>query len=175
MLYGRKEVALNRVVCLIKVDGVNLNVGTLKLLQRVIGREDKFVTRSVLGKPANIRRFGEEFVMSFSTMNVQNTIALRINSKNSADNCSLKRILGATTTMVLAAPVSNWRRASQMPTRVLPPPVGNTQMPLECCIRASRAVCWWGRSWSICLFVYETIIAEKGVPKNPLCQLINWI
>ena len=73
MLYGRKEVALNRVVCLIKVDGVNLNVGTLKLLQRVIGGEDQFVTRSVLGKPVNIRRFGRRIVMSLTCMNVHHS------------------------------------------------------------------------------------------------------
>ena len=73
ILHGRKEVPLNTIVCLIKVDGIHLDFCPLKLLQRVIGGENQFVTRSVLGKPVNIRRFGRRIVMSLTTMNVHHS------------------------------------------------------------------------------------------------------
>ncbi len=49
-----QEVTLNAIVCLVKVNRIYRDFCTLQLLQRVVGGEDKFVTRSVLGKPVNV-------------------------------------------------------------------------------------------------------------------------
>jgi len=70
IFYSRKEVALNRVMCLIKIDSVYLNLCPLQLLQRVVGGEDQFVTRSAGSKPSNITGFGRRIVMRLTTMNV---------------------------------------------------------------------------------------------------------
>ena len=73
ILHSRKEVTLNAVVCLIKVNRIYLDLSTLQLLQRVIGGEDEFVTRSVISKPSNITGFCGRIVMRLTSMNVHHS------------------------------------------------------------------------------------------------------
>ena len=80
MLCGREEMALNRIVCLIKVNGVNPNICLLQTVQGVISGEDQFVFGSIRIKCTshnfipvqNLRGFCSAEVMSFAAVNVKN-------------------------------------------------------------------------------------------------------
>jgi len=71
MLGGREEMALNRVVCLIKINGINVKICLLQALQGVVGSKDQLVLVGTAGPVVNLRRFGCALVMSLTTMNVQ--------------------------------------------------------------------------------------------------------
>jgi len=71
MLGGREEMALNRIVCLIKVDGIDLNICLLQALQGVVGGENQFMTRSLIHPVTDLSRASRALVMGFTTMHVQ--------------------------------------------------------------------------------------------------------
>ena len=61
---------LYRVVCLVKVNRIYGNICFSKLLQRVVGGEDQFVTLNILTPGTNHVRASAAEVMSFTCVNV---------------------------------------------------------------------------------------------------------
>ena len=61
---------LYRVVCFVKVDRIYSNICLGKLLQRVVGSEDQFVTFYILPPGTNYIRASAAEVMSFTCVNV---------------------------------------------------------------------------------------------------------
>ena len=69
----REEVAFDRVMSFVKVNGVDWETSLLQFLQRVVGSEDQFVTASVHNPVHNLLRFGRTEVMRFTRVNVHHT------------------------------------------------------------------------------------------------------
>ena len=74
MFSGRIEVTLNTVVCLIKVDCININVGINNTMERVIGGEDNsMLTHHIahLYKQFDAIRLGSSEMLCLSTVNME--------------------------------------------------------------------------------------------------------
>lgn len=71
MLGGREEITLNRVVCLIKVNGIHFNICLLQTLKRVVSGENQFVTLSLIDPVTNLISAGGTLVMSLTAVNVK--------------------------------------------------------------------------------------------------------
>ena len=72
ILSSREKVTLNAVMCLIKIDRIDINLCHLKTRQRVVGGYNQAVIVSVCINPvANLPRASGGFVVSFSTVNVE--------------------------------------------------------------------------------------------------------
>ena len=83
VLRRREKVTLNRVVCFIKVNGVDFNICLLNAMQRMIGSEDNHVLTSSpcsVSEQCNLLRFSSREVMSLTTVNVHDVSVLGIDN-----------------------------------------------------------------------------------------------
>ena len=70
----RIEVLLHRVVCFIKVYGIDFDTRLHDFMKRMVSGKDQLmitITAGMLNKPANITGFSRRLVMSFATVNMK--------------------------------------------------------------------------------------------------------
>ena len=129
----QEEVLLYTVMCLIKVDVVDLNICIHDTMERIVGGKDDAVLAHVTSTVCihvDFVTFGSAGVVNFTTVNMQHmqiwVTVVRINdSRNSLHSCSASKIRGATTTVVTPLLQRSMEDlASMIIVKVLPPPVG---------------------------------------------------
>ena len=75
VLHSRKEMTLNAIVCLVKVDSIHLNICINQTLQRVVGGENQLMLVGTTTPVMNLIGFGRAEVMRFTRMNVKHSNA----------------------------------------------------------------------------------------------------
>ena len=77
MLSGRKEVALYRVVCLIKINGVSIDTRFLNPVKGVIGGKDQLLTVCLIAPPFDVRRLGAAKVLSLTAVDMKHSSIIK--------------------------------------------------------------------------------------------------